>query len=580
MVEKTFESAMQHHRAGQFERAEALYRQILAQEPDHADSLHLLGVVLSQRGQHAQAADLIRRAIALHPQMPHYYSNLGLVFTHSGQLSDAAACFRKVIALQPDNAVAFDHLGLLLHELGLFSESIQAASAAVRLRPEVGQYRLNLGTAYCKTNRQDLAIPEYREALRINPQNAVFAHNLGVALAENGQADEAIEALEKALALNPGVPLTHSAMGAVLLRVGRLEEAGKCLRRAIELAPNLAVAYNNLGGVLQEQGKWQEALEVFRKAVELDPANNASRWNYSRLLLMLGHWEQGWAEFDSRLNLPLLGLKRDFPQPQWDGSDPSGKTILLHAEGGHGDALNFIRFVPQVAQRGAKLILECQPGLITLFEGLPGLDRVIARGQPLPEFDWQIPLQGLPRPLGLTLENIPNTVPYLSAPADRVRRWAHRLASQTKLRVGLVWSGTRYVDRDIRTRTIDVFAPLAEVPGVKFFNLQTGEDSHQTPPKEMDWADFSAELTDFAETAALVQNLDLVVTIDTSVAHLAGALGKPVWVLIPFQCDFRWMLDRTDTPWYPTMRLFRQPTKSGWETPIRLMTEALRRFTR
>ncbi len=293
------------------------------------------------------------------------------------------------------------------------------------------------------------------------------------------------------------------------------------------------------------------------------------------MLLTLGQWKEGWAEFDSRLRLPHLGLNRGFPQPQWDGADPSGKTILLHAEGGHGDALNFIRLVPQVAQLGAKLILECQPALVRLMDGMAGLDRVIARGQPLPAFHWQIPLQSLPHVLGLTAENVPNKVPYLSAPVDAARRWADRLAGEAKRRVGLVWSGMKHAGRDARSRTIDVFAPLAEVPGVKFFSLQVGEASRQTPPKGMDWADYSAELIDFAETAALVQNLDLIVSVDTSIAHLAGALAKPVWVLIPFQSDFRWLLDRTDTPWYPTMRLFRQKSIGDWTDVIQRIARAL-----
>jgi len=372
--------------------------------------------------------------------------------------------------------------------------------------------------------------------------------------------------------------MAHNNLGKALRDNEQLAEAAAAHREALRLKPDYGDAYNNLGCVLQEEGKWEEALEAYRKAVELEPASAAAHWNYSRALLTLGHWEQGWREFDSRLKVARLGLNRNFPQPQWNGSDPLGKTILLHAEGGHGDALNFIRFVPQLAERGAKLILECQRGLVPLFERLAGLDRVIARGRPLPEVDWQIPLQGLPHILGITVDNIPNKVPYLAASTDRVERWEKRLADETKLRVGLVWSGMTRARRDSRTRRIDVFAPFAEVPGIKFFSLQTGEDSRQTPPKGMDWADFSGELTDFAETAALVQNLDLVVTIDTSVAHLAGALARPVWVLIPLETDFRWLLERTDSPWYPTMRLFRQKNRGNWTDVIEQIAGALAEF--
>ena len=571
---------MRLHQAGHLDQAEPLYRKILAREPKNPDALHLLGVIRIQRGQHGAAIDLIRQAIALRPNVAAYYSNLGWALTNAGQPSEAAGCFRKVVALQPGNAAAFNHLGRSLQNLGQIDEGIAASIAAVRLRPDIAQYHLDLALAYSQRNRHDLAIPAYREAARLEPTNANLWHNLAVALAEGGRHEEAIEVFNKTIELNPGLSWGYSSKGVSLAHLGRQQEAMDCLRHAIEIDPNSPAGYNNLGNLLQDQGKWEEAMEQFRKAVALDPARVPARWNLARVLLLLGHMKDGWAEFESRLKLPHLGLKRDFPQPQWDGSDPSGKTMLLHAEGGYGDALQFIRLAPQVTRRGAKLILECQPALVPLLERMTGLDRAIARGQPLPAFDCQIPLQSLPNVLGITLENLPNQVPYLSAPPDRVQRWKERLAAETKTRVGLVWSGSQYVDHELRTRTIDVFAPLAEAPGVKFFSLQKGDDSRQAPPQGMDWADFSAELNDFADTAALVQNLDLVVTVDTSVAHLAGALAKPVWVLIPFLCDFRWMLSRTDSPWYPTMRLFRQTKPGDWETPVAEMAAALPGFKR
>ena len=352
------------------------------------------------------------------------------------------------------------------------------------------------------------------------------------------------------------------------------------MRRAVELDPKFPNNYNNLGAIMEDEGKWPEALDAYRKAIALNPDSALFHWNCACALMALGQWEEGWEEFEWRLRAPRLGLNRNFTQPQWDGSDSAGKTILAHAEGGYGDALQFVRFVPLVAQRGAKMILECQPGLAPLFEGMVGVAQVVPRGQPLPAFDWQIPLQSLPRIFGITPRNIPNQVPYLSAPADRTQRWADRLAGGTKLRVGLVWSGAKNSQWDYRTRTIDAFSPLAGTPGVKFFSLQKGEASQQAPPTGMDWADFTSELNDFADTAALIHNLDLVVTVDTSTGHLAGAMGKAVWVLVPFKSDIRWLLDRPDTPWYPTMRLFRQPTETDWQTPIRQIAAALRGFTR
>jgi hypothetical protein len=321
---------------------------------------------------------------------------------------------------------------------------------------------------------------------------------------------------------------------------------------------------------------------AWRKAAMQEPDNARVRWNYARVLLALGHFAEGWEEFESRLRLPHLRLNRGFSQPQWDGRDPAGKTILLFTEGGFGDALHFIRLVPPATARGGRWILECQPELVTLFDKTPGVERIIPRGQPLPDFDMQIPLQSLPRVLKITLQNVPSEVPYLKPPAERVERWAAKLAGETRLRVGLAWAGRQGGKGDLRTNSIDVFAPLVSVAGVKFFSLQKGGggDLPQSPPPGMNLADFTGELGDFADTAALVRNLDLVVTVDTSIAHLARALARPVWVLIPFTTDFRWLHKRTDSPWYPTMRLFSEPVAGDWATPIAQMVQALREFQR
>jgi tetratricopeptide (TPR) repeat protein len=493
----------------------------------------------------------------------------------AGRLADAERIYREVLAREPGHPDALHLLGMILIQGNRSDLAIEPIRRAIAANPAMAHYHNSLGNALSDMELVDEAIVAFRRAIQLKPDYAEAHNNLGISLRAKGLLDEAVAAYRQALIIEPNYAKAHNNLSNALRDKGLLDDAVAGYRQALRINPNFAEARRNLCGVLQQQGKWQEAMENLRKALALDPGNAIVRWSYANVLLVLGHWKEGWAEFDARLKAPLSHLDRGFSQPQWDGSDQSGKTILLHAEGGHGDALNFIRFVPQVAQRGARLMLECQPGLVPLFEGMSGLDRVIARGQPLPAFDWQIPLQSLPHVLGVTPENVPNEVPYLSPPADRVSRWAARLAGERKLRVGVAWSGAKHTGWDNRTRSIDVFAPLAEVRGVKFFSLQKGDESREPPPPGMDWADFCAELNDFADTAALIQNLDLIVSVDTSVAHLAGALAKPVWVLIPFQPDFRWMLDRTDTPWYPTMRLFRQPTRTGWQTPIKQMAQAL-----
>jgi hypothetical protein len=267
----------------------------------------------------------------------------------------------------------------------------------------------------------------------------------------------------------------------------------------------------------------------------------------------------------------------------WDGSDLTGKTLLLHTEGGLGDAVNFIRFLPWVAEHagvrhGTKIILECQNTVLPLFEHLPGIERIVPRGKLNHHFDCHIPFQSLPRLMGLTLDNIPNRVPYLDPPRWYKEKWANPLPNDGKLRVGLVWCGTMYAEADFRSRTLEVFYPLLQIPNIHFVSLQKGYSADQKPPPGTDWTDRMSDVYDFADAAALIQNLDLVISVDTSVAHLAAALAKPTWVLIPSQSDFRWLLNRTDSPWYPTMRLFRQPRKTPWPQIFEHVRQALQEY--
>jgi len=577
MTQNTLQNAFQLHQAGQLDRAEALYRQILETDPDNSDAIHLLGVVCLQSGRLGQSETLIRQAIAMRPDNPDYYLSLAETMVRSQRWSEAIACLRQAAALQPGNHFVLLRLGRLLSQNGQLSVAIETLKSAVELRPDDLECRGTLAAAYSLAERPDLAAIELREAVRLAPENSQVWHNLGSVLCSSGQVEEGLNALEQALRLNPSLAAVYSNKAAALRQMGRHTEAMAAMRRAVEIDPATPGVQNNLGVLFCDEGKLEETLAAWRLAVVHDPNSATAHWNYARILLRLGHFAEGWEEFEWRLKYSGMRLDRGFPQPQWDGSDPVGKTILLHAEGGFGDAIHFIRLAPLVTGRGGQWFLECQPGLATLLEGTAGVERIIRRGEALPRFDMHLPLQGLPRILGIRLENIPNKVPYLQAPTDRVKRWAARVPSDGRLRVGLVWAGSKPT-ADMRTRTVEVFAPLAEVEHVRFFSLQKGPESGQTPPIGMNWTDYTSELHDFADTAALVQNLDLVISVDTSCAHLAGALGRPVWVVIPFECDFRWLADRDDSPWYSTMRLFREPVRGDTATPIARMVLALREF--
>jgi tetratricopeptide (TPR) repeat protein len=568
----------QLHRVGRLDEAELGYRQILARQPNHADTVNALGVLLLQKGQVGIAIELLRRAAALSPGTASYHRNLGLAYKQTNQHVAAIEAFQKVAALEPMDPTTYERLCVLLARLGQYPQAIEAGEKAVRLRPDVAEFRGSLAAAYLRGGKANLAVAELQQATRLAPGDLRFWLDLGAALAEAGRHIESLESFDKCVALNPSLAVLHSNRSAVLRELGRHEEAWEAIRKAAEIDPNFQGVQNNLGNMYFEDGDLEGARIAWGNAVKHDPRYAGAHWNYARVLLALGHFEEGWEEFEWRFWIPGLNVNRQFKQPQWDGSDPGGKTVLLYTEGGFGDALNFIRLAPLVTGRNAKWILECQPELIRLFSSLPGVPEMIPRGGELPHFDLRIPLQGLPRILKIREETIPNKVPYLFPPEYAVKRWAERLADEKRVKVGLAWAGSSGVAGDSRTRSIEVYAPLAGIEGVKFFSLQKGAEAGQIPPAGMELADYTGEFSDFAESAAFVQNLDLVISVDTSTAHLAGALGKPVWIQIPWTADFRWMYKRKDSPWYPTMRLFQDPKRGDNRTPFLEIGKALREF--
>jgi tetratricopeptide (TPR) repeat protein len=470
----------------------------------------------------------------------------GLKFHRAGKLDEAERTYRTILAHIPNHPDAIHLLGVLAGQRG----------------------------------RNDIAIQLIKQAIALKPLTAEFHFNLSGIYRAAGNRDEAIAQLKRTIEIRPDMPGAYAILGLVQSEVGLLDEGMQTLQKSLEYEPNRAGTYLDIGNIHWKKGKHEEALAAFKRAVDCDPTDPSLHWSVARVLLQLGRLKEGWEHFEWRIKYKEMKLDRGFAEPQWDGSNATGRTVLLHTEGGLGDAVNFIRLVPPATRRGGKFILECQPTLVSLFEGTEGIDQIIPRGQRLPPFDFHMPLQGLPRILGITLENIPNQVPYLHAPKDRATAFAAKIPRDDKLRVGLVWCGVMYNEEDFRTRTLEAFYPLLKQPGVRFFSLQKGEAASQKPPAGVDWVDFSADLKEFADTAALVENLDLVISVDTSTAHLAGALAKPVFVLIPTQSDFRWLLDRTDSPWYPTMRLFRQPLGEDWSKPLAELTTALAEFVR
>lgn len=503
--------AVAAHRRGRLDVAEPIYREILRRAPDQSDALHLLGLIAHQRGNQAEAIRLIERALNLNPVNPAYANSLGLARLASGDLAAAEAAFARAIGLDP-------------------------------------------------------ALPE--------------AHNnLGNVRMRAGDTAAAIAAYERAAALRPTYAEAQANLAAGLRRAGDLAAAGEAAERALALRPDYVGALCTLGLIRHEQGEYEEALRVYDRALALDRKHATTRANRATLLLLLGRMEEGWREYEWRWRAEGFTTRaRDFGKPLWDGSDLAGRTILIHAEQGLGSAIQFVRYAPLVAACRGRVILECQPPLARLFASLigGGVEAVVQKGEPLPDFTVQVPLMSLPRLLGTTLTTIPNHVPYLAVEEQLRAFWRERLAHLPKPRVGVVWAGNPAHAND-RNRSLPVrlLAPLFARPGVSFVDLQVGAAASEAAQLPQGVLAKPGELGDFADTAAIMADLDLVISVDTAAAHLAGALARPVWLLLPFVGEWRWLEERTDTPWYPTMRLFRQQRPGDWEGVVDAVGDAL-----
>ena len=465
---------------------------------------------------------------------------------------DAEERCRRILVDDPENGAALRELGGLLAARG---QSLQGR----------GQLA---GAAEC-----------YEEALALDPSQGPAHNNLGNVYLALGRVNDAAASFRSAIAADAALAEAHLNLGIVLHHAGELAEAATRYRAALRLKPALAEASLNLGHLLEEEGDIAAATDSYRAAIAARPELAEAHFNLALRLLQTGDFRRGWEEYEWRFRLPELAPFWPYAdRPRWDGADLRGKTILLYAEQGFGDALQFVRYVPLVAARGGKVVLSCSPKLMALFATVAGVAAVHNAETPAPEFDLCCSLLSLPRIFGTTLETIPAATPYLHPPAGAAERWRARLAADgAALKVGLFWS-TESKNRmtPLRSLELGMLAPLAGSPGVRFYSLQRGAAAAQSRPRGMTLVDLSPELADFADDAGLLAHLDLVVTINTATAHLAGALGRPVWTLVHYPPDWRWLEGRLDSPWYPTMRLFQRGRTEPWETVIERVAEALR----
>ena len=585
-LEQALQTAIAQHQAGNLAAAEAIYRQILAVQPDHVDALHLLGAVALVSARCEEAVERIERAVALSPGNPIYESNLGEAYRRLGRFEEAITHLRQAVDLQPDNPNAWNNLGSAFAGQERLDEAIACFQSAAALRPAHVGTQNNLALAFTKQGRHAEAITCYQHVAALLPDSAPAQNNLAQALLEERRWDEAMACCHRALALDPNSFQARGNLAIALLRTGRHKEALACNEEALALIPNSVDLHASLAVALLAGGEYERAQKVCESALAIDPDCGSIHFIHAEGLLRDGRFEEGWREYEWRWQCrPLCIFRRRFPVPQWDGTPAPGKTILAHAEQGYGDALQFLRYVQLLRERvgSERVIVECGGPLVRLIaaalgEGAAVFPRTSWDGRELPPFDYHIPWHSLPLALGV-FAPLPMEEPYLQIDPRLQADWRERLRPYSTLRIGLAWAGNPNHPSDYyRSLAPEKLLPLLRLPGVSFHSLQI--EPRNASPSVLHQAgliDHTAYLTDFLDTAALMAELDLIISVDSAIAHLAGALGHPVWTLLPFASDWRWGIEGESTPWYPTMRLFRQSAIGDWDTVLRRVQEELQR---
>ena len=540
-ISRLFEQAIQHHQVGQLEQAKRKYQEILDTNPQHADSSHLLGLVEYQYGNYVKAIEHIQQAVLISPEQPVFLNNLGNVLKEIGELDRSVQAYQQALEVAPDDAEIHNNMGVTLKEMGELDRSVQAYQQALEINPQYAEAHNNLGNVLKEMDRLDESLHAYQQALKINPQFVEGYYNIGVFFQEQRKVKESAQAYQK----------------------------------AIQIQPDYVEAHINLGVVLREQVRLKESIQAHQKAIQIQPDYEEAHINLAITFLLQGQLTAGWKEFEWRRS-----RKRDFKRPLWDGTPLNGKSILIYAEQGFGDTIQFVRYIDLLPDANTIIIVVCQPELKTLFKSINRIDTLVTKGEDIPDSDVHVPLLSLPYMFNTTLDTIPARIPYLylNPEADSV----FHLDDSHDLKIGIVWAG-RPTHANDNNRSIDLkwFKCLLDIRNCEFFSLQVGERREDIKQHGCHHTikDLGEQFTDFHHTASAILQLDLVISVDTAVAHLAGALGKAVWTLLPFVPDWRWMLDRSDSPWYPSMTLFRQKETGDWRPVFEQLRLALTRYS-
>lgn len=529
------------HQQDQLDHAEAIYKEILQSQPQHFDALRLLATIAAQRKNSAAAVEL----------------------------------FEQALKILPDHAGTLNNRGNALLDLKRHNEALKSYDRALKSEPDYAEALYNRGNAFVDLKHHEQTLESYERAL----------YNRGYALVDPKHHEQALESYNRAIKIKPDYAEALYNRGNALLELSRPAEALESYDRALRIKPDYAEALFNKGNALLDLNRHEEALESYARALKIKPDYAELHLNRAFVWLLLGDFQRGWPENEWRWKRTGLRAGFSLPQiskPRWSGEPLNGRTILLHWEQGLGDTLQFVRYARLFQRQGARVIVSCQEPLVRLLQRCEGIDQLVAPGEPLPDFDFWTPLMSIPWLLRTDQESIPGECGYLSADPALVARWKTRLADFPGFRIAIAWQGTPALQADRQKSTpLKFFAQLAQVPGVRLINLQKGPGVEQLAEitesfEVIQFEDLDTTSGSFMDTAAIMCNVDLTISCDTSLVHLAGALGVPVWLALAFSPDWRWLLDRDDSPWYPSLRLFRQQSLGDWDGVFRLIARTLR----
>jgi len=576
------QQGMALHQQGQFEGAKVIYEQVLKIQPNNFDGLYLLGLLLAQNNQWIKAADFLSKALQVNPDHGVCHSNLGNVLKAMGCIEEALEHYNQAISINPNYAEGHYNLSVTLQGLGRVEEALEHYNQAISLNPNYIEAYSNRGNVLQALGRKEEALVSYDQAIGLKPDYPEFYSNKANVLQALGRMEEALLSYDLAISIKPDYAEAFSNRGIALQALGRMEEALLSYDLAISIKPDYAEAFSNRGIALQEVKRLEEALVSYDHAIRIKPDYAEAHWNLALCNLLAGNFNDGlqgyeWRWKNEKIHKP--NEVRKFSEPLWLGAESiKDKTILLYAEQGLGDTIQFCRYVSLVAELGAKVVLEVQPPLARLFKSFEGVSQIVIQGEPPPAFDYRCPLMSLPLAFNTQIDSIPNKIPYIQPPLAKIERWKIKLGAKEGLRVGLVWSGGFRPNQSelwgVNKRRNIPLEKISKInlSSINFYSLQKGEpaesellESCNKHWKKGNFYNFTGELNDFSDTAALIANLDLIISVDTSTAHLAAAMGKPVWLLNRFDTCWRWMLNRNDSPWYPSVRVYRQEKWGDWD---------------